>query len=237
MTTDLQKTEPAKLPTIGELRDDESLAIRERENSLNVLLNQEPKEAWIRTNKFANNSKYLPIARVEWLLTRIYVQWYTEVLRVDLVANSIAVTVRLHYLNPVTGAWAFTDGVGASRMQVESGKGATDFMFLKDNAVEIGLPKAKTEAIKDAAGDLGRLFGRDLNRKDAPEYASLLGQFDSDSLDEMEIAEVEALLGTIKDPSFRENFFAFFDIQSLQVKDIPRHKLRAAKARILDYEN
>jgi hypothetical protein len=170
-------TEITKLPSILELRNDTTLAIRSEENLLNAFLNEEPEPKWILLNKYAGNSKYIPVARLEWLMTKTFVRWYTEVLSVNLIANSVAVTVRVHYLHPITAEWCWTDGVGASRIQVNEGSAATDFGSMKANAIEMGLPKAKTEAIKDAIGDLGRLFGRDLNRKDAPDYAELLGEF------------------------------------------------------------
>ncbi len=233
MSEAIQKIEKSKLPSIQELRNDESLTILGRENDLNVLLNEEPNPAWVIKNKFANNSLYVPIARLEWLMTRIFVNWYTEVLSVNLIANSIGVTVRVHYRNPVTGEMQWTDGVGASAMQVNEGKGATDFMELKKNAVEIGLPKAKTEAIKDAIGDLGRLFGRDLNRKDTPEYRSMLGQVE-DCVSSEESATIEGLLSSLGE-AYRAELLVFLGAE--EVSEIKKSDFKKVISRITDRIN
>jgi hypothetical protein len=145
-----------------------------KENNFQVLLNQEPPSAWVQVNKIANNSKYLPIDKIEYLLTRIFINWRVEVLSFKIIANSVAVHIRLHYQSPVSGEWLYQDGLGAAPMQTNSGYGATDFNNIKSAAVQMALPSAETYAIKDAAEKIGRLFGKDLNRKDLMNYADLI---------------------------------------------------------------
>jgi hypothetical protein len=82
----------------------------------------------------------------------------------------VHVTIRLHYLNPVNGEWEFQDGVGADEMQVKSGTSPADLANINKSALAMSIPKAKTEAIKDASHHIGRIFGRDLNRDDVKEY-------------------------------------------------------------------
>ena len=161
-----------KLVKIGELFADTKMAIKQ--NSLNILLNYEPKEEWIKKHPVIKGYKYLPIERVEWLLTAIFQRWRVEVKDVKQVANSVVVTVRLHVFNPITGEFDYQDGVGACPLQVDKGSAsAIDWSKIKTGAVQMSAPSAETYAIKDAAEKLGKLFGKDLNRKDLMSYENL----------------------------------------------------------------
>lgn len=93
--------EIAKLPTYDELVNME--IINSKENDFQVLLNQNPPEKWIKVNAIANNSSYLPIDKVEYMLTRLFVKWHVEVLDFKIIANSVAVQIRLFYTSPITG--------------------------------------------------------------------------------------------------------------------------------------
>ncbi len=157
------------IPTIQDLADPDKL---HRNDQLKTLLNQPPPKAWVYKNKYANNSEYLPIGKVEYLLDKIFQDWKVEVLEYRTIFNSVTVSIRLHYVNPLTGQWMYHDGVGAKELQTQSGTGTLkqDFSNINKGAVEMALPIAKTAAIKDAADHLGQLFGRDLNRKDTVEY-------------------------------------------------------------------
>jgi len=90
----------------------------------------------------------------------------------------VVVTVRLHYQNPVDGEMRYQDGIGACPMQTAKDAGATDFSQIKSDAVMKAAPAAESYAIKDAAEKLGKLFGKDLNRKDAFGYSALGNKFD-----------------------------------------------------------
>ncbi|MBK9258145.1 MAG: hypothetical protein IPM42_22120 [Saprospiraceae bacterium] len=164
-----------KIPTYDELVSmDET---KGKLNDLQVRLNQEPPAKWVKTNDLANKSKYLPIDKVEYLLTALFIKWWVEVKDFKVVANSCAVHVRLYYVDPITGETLFQDGVGAAPMQTDKGAGAVDFNHIKNAAVQMALPAAETYAIKDAAEKIGRIFGKDLNRKDLMAYDSLVGRF------------------------------------------------------------
>lgn len=159
-----------KVPNIAELYKDKAMVIKHTE--LAILLNNEPKKEWIATHPNIK-SKYLPIGIVEYLLTRIFARWRVEVKEAKIVANSIMVTVRLHYLNPVENEWDWQDGIGAAPLQTDSGAGAIEFDKIKNAAVMMAAPAAESYAIKDAAEKLGKLFGKDLNRKDVMGYDTL----------------------------------------------------------------
>jgi hypothetical protein len=165
-----------KLPDINALYGNIELAAKN--NELNILLNQEPRAEWVQVNKFANNTKYIPIHIVEYLLTSIYTKWRVEIKSVHIIANSVAVTVRLYVLDPVSNEWDWQDGIGASPIQTEKGAAATDFTKVNTSAVQMAAPAAESYAIKDAAEKLGKLFGKDLNRKDVVNLEANLAKKD-----------------------------------------------------------
>lgn len=158
-----------KVPTIQEIYDDTDLAIKL--DDLNVLLNQEPPASWVKVNKFAGNSRYLPIEKVEWLLRRIFKQTRIEITGQGTAFNGVWVTVRVHYLHPITKEWQFHDGIGAEALQVKSGSSPSDLANLNKGALAMAFPLAKSQAVKDACDHFGRAFGSDLNRKDVLAYS------------------------------------------------------------------
>ena len=156
------------LPKLEDLYGDVELA--SKHNDLNKLLNSLPKPEWIKVHPIATGVKYLPIERVEYLLTTIYTKWRKEIKSVQVVANSIVVTLRLWVLDPVTGDWDWQEGIGAAPIRVNKGAKATDFGEVQSSAVQTGAPAAESYALKDAAEGFGKIFGKDLNRKDEINY-------------------------------------------------------------------
>lgn len=172
-----------QLPTLADLHKDPQEAFKN--DQFKLLLNQPPHASWVKKHPMAKAkndqgqtvpAEYMPIDKVEFLLDYIFQQWKVEVLSVQALFNSITVTVRLHFLNPVTGEWAYHDGIGAAAVQVDKGMQAGDLSAIKSSAVQMAAPSAKSYAIKDAAEHLGKLFGRDLNRKDAIMFVGAYSQ-------------------------------------------------------------
>jgi len=161
----------SKLPTIAQLYED-NLEVAFKNDQFNQLLNLQPKVDWIKENKYAGNSKYIPIGVVETLLQKLFKKVKIEVLREGVMFNAISVTVRVHYWDGISNEWNFHDGVGAAQLQTKQGSSPADLANINNNAVMMALPMAKSYAIKDACEHIGRLFGRDLNRKDYMEFES-----------------------------------------------------------------
>lgn len=145
---------------------------------LKFILNSGVNTKWLKTHPTAKNVKYLPIDKIEILLDMIFQEWRIEILNISQLAQSVCATVRVHYKNPITGEWSFHDGVGASPLQTNAGKSAADLANIKNNAVQLAAPAAKSYAIKDAVEHLGKMFGRDINRSDTVGYEFLYGQED-----------------------------------------------------------
>lgn len=141
------------------------------------VVNHAPPKDYVFDHPLANGIKYIPIGVIETMLTKLFRYWNVEILREGQLLNSVFVTVRLHYKHPISGEMTFQDGVGASQIQVDKGKNASDLGAIKSNAIMLALPAAKSFAIKDAAEHIGRAFGRDMNRKDvlpfSPSYSEV----------------------------------------------------------------
>ena len=165
MTTNKQ------LMTLSELVKDPESAFKN--DQLKSRLNTPPPKQWVKTNQYANNSLYLPIDKVELMMDAIFQEWKVEVLEVSQLFNAVRVSVRIHYKNPINAEWYYHDGVGAKELQTDAGSGTLqpDFSNIKKGACEMALPIAKTNAIKDACDHLGKLFGRDLNRKNTINFS------------------------------------------------------------------
>lgn len=161
-----------KLPTLQDLRSD--IELKADQNALNVLLNAEPPKEWIKEHPMFKKVRYLPIERVEYLLTRIFLKWNVEVKAVQVIANSVVTTIRLYYQDPMSDQMLWQDGIGAAPLQTDKGAGAVDFNAIKSDAVMKAAPAAESYAVKDAAEKIGKLFGKDLNRADKIMYDSLL---------------------------------------------------------------
>ena len=59
-----------KVPKIQDLHNDLQEAFKT--DQLNLLLNQPPKKEWVKDHPFAKNVKYIPIDKVEFMLTKIF---------------------------------------------------------------------------------------------------------------------------------------------------------------------
>lgn len=146
---------------------------KEAQNDLNKLLNMPPSPDWLKKHPLATGVKYIPIERVEWLLTKIFIRWWVDIKTVGVIANSVVVTITLNYQDVLTNDILHQDGVGAAPIQVDKGAKAMDAISTKHDAVMKAAPAAESYAIKDAAEKIGKLFGKDLNRADQILYNDL----------------------------------------------------------------
>ena len=158
----------SNLPKITDIYSDK-LAIQKQDVYV-TLLNQSPKTEWIKDHPFIRGYKYLPIERIEYLLKTIFKSYKIEITGQGQSFNGVWVTVRIHYLHPITGEWLFHDGIGGSQLQTAKGTSPADLANINNGALSMAFPVAKTIAIKDACDCFGKLFGSDLNRKDIINY-------------------------------------------------------------------
>ena len=169
------ETKPEKNDKIilADVYNEKQLELNYKNENLNFILNTPPNPKWVKVHPFVKNYKYLPIDKVEFLLRKIFKRVKIEVLKTGVLFNSIEVSVRVHYFNPIFQEWDFYDGVGACELQTASGTGGVkpDFSNVNKSAVQMALPIAKTIAVKDACDHFGNLFGANLNRKDTLQFS------------------------------------------------------------------
>ena len=161
--------EKKNLPTIKEL-ESMQLSEREKQNGLNVLLNEPPPQTWLKKQ---DGVWHLPIDKVKFLLTKIFVDWYPEIKNVQPLANSVVVTITLHYKNPITSEWCKCDGIGAAPINTKKGAKAMDWNDIVHDSVHKCSGAAYSFAIKNAAKNIGRIFGSDLMVDDRISYNTL----------------------------------------------------------------
>lgn len=156
----------SEIPKLADLTQNVELAWKT--DSLNFLLTQQPPSDWVKEHPYIRGYKYLPIDKVEHLLRKIFKSYKIEVIKTGMLMNAVEVTVRVHYVDPITGDWLFQDGVAAQELQTQkdSGNLKLDMSNVNRGAVTMALPIAKTMAVKDACDHFGDLFGANLNRKD-----------------------------------------------------------------------
>ncbi len=152
----------------------------EKQNALekfNLILDNPPKKEWVKVNKFANKSKYLPIRIVENLLRSFFgvyqVEWIGPV---HIIGNSVVAECHLKVYHPVLQQWLSYAGVGAVPIELsKEAENPLDFRSLHAKALHKNIPAAKAFAINNAAKSIGRVFGADLNSQEHSQTFELYG--------------------------------------------------------------
>lgn len=213
---------------------DNSPVVFEKMGELKSVLNQNPSKVWVKNHPFIKDVVYLPIDKVETMLDMIFQQWRVEVLNINQLAQSICCTIRLHYLNPITNQWSFHDGIGAVPLKTDKGFSAADLAHIKSDAVAAGAPAAKSFAIKDAAEHLGKLFGRDLNRKDTVAYQNLFNspEKEAQEQDNKMVNETLSAMKNITDMVELQRFFVHLP-RKIMLNETVRAAKDVAKNRII----
>lgn len=191
------------------------------------LVNIQPKAEWIKTHPMASNVKYIPIGIIETMMQRIFWQVKIEIKDFKQLANSVCVSVRVHYLNPVTGEWEYQDWIGASPIQIKKDStSAVDFGMMQTNAIQLALPSAESYAIKDACEHIWALFWRDLNRKEFMEYSDIYPQ---DKLPNLSRRDYQKLLNEALENNaynspeviaYAKTKYSLYENQEQEIKDL-----------------
>lgn len=197
-----------KAPTLSEIFSD-NIEEAFKGEQLNLLLNQPPKKEWIKTHPYISNYKYLPIDKVEFMLRKLFQRYRIEITGQGTAFNGVWVTVRVHYLSPITGEFDYHDGIGACQLQTAKGTSPADLGNINNGALSMAFPIAKTVAIKDACDHFGNIFGANLNRKDTVEFSPDAKIMEAGMRKEKELTELKELFelkkGSIKDEDFLVN--------------------------------
>lgn len=129
-------------------------------------LNQAPSKSDIKVNKFANNSKFLPIQKVEAKLNYYFRGlWETVNFKYQVVVNEIVGDLELRVFHPEAHMWLTRSGCGAVMIQQRQDSEITDISAKIKNTLTKDIGHLKAECIKNAAKSLGVSFGSNLNRE------------------------------------------------------------------------
>ena len=142
-------------------------------------------------------ARYLPISFIEMTLDELFLgQWSTENFKWSAITNEVQASLELVLTHPVTGKEIRRTGAGSIVITVDSlSKDQKDKMSKQDrnlwalnpenkkpNALDLGFPKLKQECIKNAAQSLGKIFGRDINRKKKDSFKPALKPISDEAL-------------------------------------------------------
>jgi hypothetical protein len=131
------------------------------------------------------NAHTLPISYVEMTLDELYLGlWDTQNFKWSAITNEVQGSIELVVIHPITGREVRRTGAASIVITVDSlskdekegmTKQARNLYALnpenkKPNALDLGFPKLKAECIKNAAQSLGKIFGRDVNRKKVDQF-------------------------------------------------------------------
>jgi hypothetical protein len=176
---------------------DAAIELRDIDKPIQYLLDkfvkaQNGQAKGVKINKHQGNSKYLPISFVQQLLNTYYLgRWQVKNFKYQELYGQLCGTVELWVFNPITKEWLIHEGVAATQIRCkrETGKPIT-------NGLTMDLPRLKADCIKNAAKDLGKSFGADLNRKEEAEYEARLSKsIDNQTYNIKEIKEAVKKIG------------------------------------------
>lgn len=127
---------------------------------------------------------YLPIDFVETSLDEIFFGlWETKNFEWKVIANEVTAAITLRVFHPTAKTWLERVGTASIAIMVDKAPNdlagqqrnqwALDIANKKPNALDMGLPKLKTDCLKNAALSLGNIFGRNLNRTHTDQFKPL----------------------------------------------------------------
>ncbi|MDR1346824.1 MAG: hypothetical protein LBJ63_00100 [Prevotellaceae bacterium] len=178
------------------------------------MLSAEPDKTNVKINENANNAKYLPVSFVENQLDELFFgAWELRDFKYQVVANELAGSIQLRFFHPVFQTWIERTGCAAVQIQMKSLKNGGDGNIANvqnkiTNTLTKDFPHLKAECVKNAARSIGKIFGRDLNRKFEDTYNPLSVQIEDQKIisemDEkiekcMNVDELEMLWDTLDD--------------------------------------
>ena len=113
------------------------------------------------------NAQTLPISFVEMTLDEMFLgQWELSEVNYSQIFNEVVGTGILTVWHPVTNRPIKRAGFASVVITQDKDALVSEFnMTKKKNALDLSFPKLKAEIVKNAAQSLGKIFGRDINRK------------------------------------------------------------------------
>lgn len=166
----------------------------------------------------------LPISFVEMTLDELYLgQWEVSDVHTQQIFNEVVGTGILTVWHPITGRPLKRAGFGSVVITQDKDATIAEFnMTKKKNALDLSFPKLKAEITKNAAQTLGKIFGRDINRKSKDVFRPALKPI-SDAALLAAIARVEA--GQVETIALAESNFILTEAQKEMLRGAAPTKL------------
>ncbi len=200
-----------------------------------ALLNREPNGSEVQTNESANNTKYLPISFLEMTMDEVFFGlWGLCDFQYQVIGNEIAGKITLWYIHPINGEKIERIGAAATMIRCKKGQ-PFDANGKIANALEMDMPHLKADCIRNACATLGKLFGRDLNRKHKDTFKGLLppGEVQEPPTPQSDLEKISIQLSEVS--SFQELDTLFNSLKMVGVKVTPEIvDLFAAKKRLIE---
>jgi len=137
-------------------------------NRIKKILNEDPPVKSVKhTTAGADRFSYIPISWYEATLDRIFEPWGWSYYNAtyEVISNEITCRLELEVEFP-NGRKKRTIGFAAVPIQFDSGANITQWEKKKAKALVKNLPSVKSVALKNACKPLGKIFGRDISRKE-----------------------------------------------------------------------
>ena len=129
------------------------------------MLNAEPDPLGVESTP-DKKAQTLVISHVETTLDELFFgHWRTENFKWAVLANEVQASMELVVIHPISGYELRRTGAASVIIMVDK---VPDNK--KANAMDLAFGKLKAECLKNAALSLGKVFGRDLNRKNKDTY-------------------------------------------------------------------
>jgi hypothetical protein len=144
-------------------------------------------------------ARTLPISFIEMTLDEMFLgQWETSEVSYQQIFNEVVGSLTLTVWHPITNRPIRRVGFASVIITQDKDANISEFNTTKKkNALDLSFPKLKSECVKNAAQSLGKIFGRDLNRKKSdtfkPQYKKLSDVGFKALLDRVENGDWEAL--------------------------------------------
>jgi len=148
------------------------------------LLNRQPDPQDVKSRQ---SYSYLPISFLEMSLDELFFgQWSTYDFTYRQIVNEVVCSITLEVIHPTTGERIRRVGAASTAIMQDKGTLLTQFAEKKKkDALEMGFPKVKAEAFKNACLSFGKVFGRDLNRQFNDSYTELISGVEKDIITEV----------------------------------------------------
>lgn len=164
----------SKMSNEVELKESVYFLEREKREAMiafQMRLNQHPPQGQILQHP-QNKKEYLPISYIQNTLDEIFPgTWWDENFKSQVIGNEIVGSIELVVKHPITWQEIRHTGAAAALIRQTSGAQITDINAKIKNALEGDYPHLASDCLKNAAKKLGKVFGRDLNRKYEDNYS------------------------------------------------------------------